>query len=142
MLLSIHQDCCDLRDRVRENRERDTSNQMPWRWVCVWGAMVTVVLPVAHANPRSVGDVGRAAMHDQPREACRPPPTLYIAQRQGSTVHKRTDAPDQDVREGVGRAVGLVPMEINLTLVSCCSDRNCSSAFACGGSDILTVGRC
>jgi hypothetical protein len=43
------------------------------------------------------------------------PPTLYIAQRQGPTVHKRTDAPDQGARQGVGRAVGLIPLEINLT---------------------------
>jgi hypothetical protein len=74
------------------------------------------VLPIAHANPRSVGDVGggRLRMINLVRRAGRPP-TLYIAQRQGPIVHERTDAPDQGAREGVGRAVGLVPLEINLT---------------------------
>jgi hypothetical protein len=78
--------------------------------------MVAVVLPIAHANPRSVGDVGggRLRMINLVRRAGRAP-TLYIVQRQGPTIHERTDAPDQGARQGVGRAVGLVPLEINLT---------------------------
>jgi hypothetical protein len=77
---------------------------------------VAVVLPVAHANPRSVGDVGRGRLRtiNLVRRAGRPP-TLYIAQRQGPTVYKRMDAPDQGTRQGVGRVVGLAPLEINLT---------------------------
>jgi hypothetical protein len=81
--------------------------------------MVAVVLPIAHANPRLVGDVGGGQLRtiNLVRRAGRPP-TLYIAQRQGPTVHERTDAPDQDAIEGVGRAFGLVPLEINLTIWS------------------------
>jgi hypothetical protein len=76
-----------------------------------------VVLPVAHANPRSVGDVGGGRLRtiNLVRRAGRPP-TLYIAQRRGPTVHRRTDAPDQGAREGVVRPVGLVRIEINLTV--------------------------
>jgi hypothetical protein len=81
-------------------------------------AMVAVVLPVAHANPRSIGDVGGGGLRtiNLVRRAGRSP-ILYIAQRQGPTVHERTDAPDQGARQGVGRAVGLVPLEINLTVL-------------------------
>jgi hypothetical protein len=126
MLLSIHQMTRDLRDRGRENREREIpapeleelEPEAMAMWVCVCGVvMVAVVLPVAHANPRSVGDVGGGRLRtiNLVRHAGRPP-TLYIAQRQGPTVHERTDAPDQGARQGVGRAVGLVPLEINLTV--------------------------
>jgi hypothetical protein len=125
--LSIYQNCFDLRDGVRENRERkipgpefdELEPEAMTMCVCVCVCvvvMVAVVLPVAHANPRSVGDVGGGRLRtiNLVRRAGRPP-TLYIAQRQGPTVHKQTDAPDQSAREGVGRAVGLVPIEINLT---------------------------
>jgi hypothetical protein len=84
--------------------------------VFVVAAVMAVVLPIAHANPRSVGDVGGGRLRtiNLVRHAGRPP-TLYIAQRRGPTVHERTDAPDQGAREGVVRAVGLVQIEINLT---------------------------
>jgi hypothetical protein len=45
-------------------------------------AVIAVVLPVAYANPRSVGDVGgaRLRMINHMKHAGQPP-TLYIAQR-------------------------------------------------------------
>jgi hypothetical protein len=91
---------------------------------------VAVVLPVAHANPRSVGDVGggRLRMINLVRRAGRPP-TLYIAQQKGPTIHEQTDAPDQGARQGVRRAVGLVPLEINLTGSGIAEERSTKVCF-------------
>jgi hypothetical protein len=102
-----------------------------------------VSFPSAYANPRAVGDVGEGRLRtiNLVRRAGRPP-TLYIARRQGPTVHERTDAPDQGARQGVDRVVGLGPVEINLTL-ACSSDYQLY-IFGClaasGDRTLLSVG--
>jgi hypothetical protein len=98
----------DLRERGREDRGEipapefdELEPEAMAMGVCVV-AMAAVVLPVAHANPRSVGDVGGGgyvrtinlvwcAGGGPPPP---PPPTLYIVRRQGPFIHERTDAPN------------------------------------------------
>jgi hypothetical protein len=54
------------RERDREMGEKEinlllrsrNSSWMPWRWGVWVAAVIAMVLPVAYANPRSVGDVG------------------------------------------------------------------------------------
>ena len=71
-----------------------------------WAA--AVVLPVARANPRSVGmlveggDARSTSLVVQTG-----PSTLYIALRQGPTNQKELDASDQGAVKGIDRAVGL-----------------------------------
>jgi hypothetical protein len=75
----------DLREKGREDRgeipapEFDEVETEAMAMGVV--SMVAVVLPVAHANLRSVGDTGGGRLHtiNLVRRAGRPP-TLYIAQ--------------------------------------------------------------
>ena len=84
-----------------------------------------VVLPVAHANPRSVGNIGgvlAVAGNLVPRASG--PHPVYIARRQGPTTMYWLNAPDQGASQGANRPVGtgweeinsnILPLDLNFT---------------------------
>jgi hypothetical protein len=75
-----------------------------------------VSFPSAYANPRLVGEVGEGRLRtiNLVRRAGWPPHPLYSAAT-GAHRSQTNGRPDQGAREGVERAIGLVPIEINLT---------------------------
>jgi hypothetical protein len=118
--------------RNREMWEGKTCTSAWWSWAGCHGdecvgvvSMVAVVLPVTHANPRSVGDVGGGRLRtiNLVRRAGRPSHPLYSAATRAH--HSGTNGRPRSGRERRGRTSrwartdrdqsNILPLDLNFT---------------------------
>jgi hypothetical protein len=143
----MHQKTFDMGEKQREMRGENlhqclmSSSQRPsgrataWAWwERGWRRWCFLSL-LRETLDREGVSVGRTA-HDEHRAVCRRLPPLYIRRWQGPTTIDWLSAPDQGASKGPFRPLGLIGVEIILTLMSSVKlERTMRPATMCSKSD-------